>query len=67
MILGQLSPPQVADNLDCAVENHKQRHVEGKEKPKLAPAQVAVGLSFNHEAFTVGLAFVFQSEDMGGH
>lgn len=63
-MLGQLSPSQVANNLECAVENHKQRHIEGKEECKFMPAQITVGFSLNHEALTVGCVVVLQSEDM---
>lgn len=63
-LLSPLSLPQVADDVERAVKNHKQRHVEGKEERELVPGQVTSGLCVNHEALTVGCVGVLQSEDM---
>lgn len=63
-LLGPLSLPQVADYVERAVKNHKQRHGKGKEECELMPGQVTSGLCVDHEAFTVGCVGVLQSEDM---
>lgn len=65
-MLGQLSPSQVANNLECTVENHQQRDVEGKDELEFMPGQISLGFSLDQEALTVGCV-VFQSEDMSCH
>lgn len=62
-LLAQLSPSQVDNNVDGAVENHNQRDKEGEEKRKFMPAQIKFGFSLDHEALAVGCV-VFQSEDV---
>lgn len=66
-LLGQLSLPQVANDVERAVENHEQRHVKGEEECELVPGQVTPGLCVNHEALAVGGVDVLQSEDVHRH
>lgn len=66
-LLGQLSLPQAADDVDRAVENHEQRHVKGEEECELVPGQVSSGLRVHHEALAVGRVDVLQSEDVSRH
>lgn len=57
----------MADDLEGAVEDHQQRHVEREEKCEFVPGQVSSGGRVHHEAFAVGCVDVMQKEDMAGH
>lgn len=61
-MLCQLSPSQVANNAYCAVDNHKQRYIDGKHKLKFMPGEIMV--SVNHEALAIGRVDVFQRQEM---
>ena len=64
-MLGQLSASEVGDHVGGAVENHKQRQVEGKEKLKLVPVHIGFGVGVHHEAFTVRPVGFGRWDEMG--
>lgn len=66
-VLGQLSPSQMANNADCAEEDHKQWYEERQDKCKFMPRQINTGLSLNGETLTVGRVASLYSEDVHSH